>query len=155
MTIQTRNEDGERPKRDERGRFAKGVSGNPAGRPRKQPELPWSIEQAFEVAFAEKITVRDRDGKPVCMPLRDLLVKTTVQDALKAKPKDKLMIVERLNKLGLLRAPIYESEPYDIFTEEDRQFLEMVHRAAAAADAVCPRCNISIHEELPAGSTKS
>lgn len=140
------------PKRDERGRYVKGCTGNPSGRPRKLPAKSKSMGRIVADALAKEVAVND-NGIPQTLTYLELLTESMLRAALKAKPKEMLHILLELEKIAADAPPDEEEEEFeDIFTEEDRRFLEMVHRAAAAADPVCPRCQIPVSEGAPAGS---
>lgn len=124
------------PQRDDRGRFRKGSSGNPDGRPRKRPEPEWSMEESFARALAQEVTVAGLHGSKQKMPIRDLLITSAVRDAVNANGKDKIYIIERLAKLQVLRPPTPEEEE-EIFTEEDRRILQMVTRELTGIDRPC------------------
>lgn len=135
------------PKRDARGRYVKGWTGNPSGRPRKLPAHPKPLARIMADALAKEVAVND-NGIPQTLTYLELLTETMLRAALKAKPKEMLHIILQLYKIAADAPPDEEEQEFvDIFTEEDRRFLEMVNRAvAASAEPVCPRCQIPVSE---------
>ena len=63
------------------GRFQKGHSGNPKGRPRKQSALPDATRSAFEILFEKRVTVTQA-GIDQELPVEEALQHRTYQDAL-------------------------------------------------------------------------
>ena len=125
-------EDWYEPQRDTRGRFLPGSTGNPSGRPRKPPKAPWSVPGALADVLRETVVVTTgQHGAVETLTFRDLLIKSLIRRALKAKPKDLLFIIERLLELGAFNTPLEEEDEYEheeIFTEEDKRLLEMIER---------------------------
>lgn len=119
------NDERYEPLRDARGRYVKGRSGNPDGRPRKQPAPPLTLGQVIARELSKQIAVND-NGTPEEMSFMEVLAATVVRQALKAKPKDQLHILERLAQLS--SAAPSEDDEEEIFTEEDRRLLEIVQR---------------------------
>jgi hypothetical protein len=79
--------------------------------------------------LAELVPVTGPDGTAQLLALRDLLIKTLVRAAVKAKPRDQLAILERLVKLNVLVPTEAEQEPEgEIFTEEHRRIMEKMKR---------------------------
>jgi hypothetical protein len=132
------------PARDKCGRFASGSSGNPYGRPRKRRAPPWSLEDSFAAALAEVVAVAGADGSSQLLEMRELLIKSVVRGAVKAKPKDQLHILERLMKLNVLSEAAEDEEDEGIFTEEDRRLLEIVRREYIEHN--CCQCDKPIHQ---------
>jgi Family of unknown function (DUF5681) len=71
----------ERSRSPRTGRFRKGHSGNPNGRPRKQPVLPEAPRSAFEIVLAKRVTVT-RAGIDQELSVEEALQLRTYQDAL-------------------------------------------------------------------------
>lgn len=128
------------PQRDERGRFRKGSSGNPDGRPRKRPERPKSLVKCLAEGLNKKVPVK-ANGIEQDLTIRELLAEKLLRAALDAKPKDMLHIAERLEHLT---QPMAAEDDLDeeIFTEEDRRLLAFVERElsgeAPLEGADCP-----------------
>lgn len=145
--------DGERykPERDERGRYLKGCTGNPSGRPRKLPAHPKPLARIMADALAKEVAVKD-NGIPQTRTYLELLTETMLRGAVKAKPKEILHILLQLEKIAADAPPDEEEVEFDdIFTEEERQLLQIIERArAACAEPICPRCNLPVGEEAPA-----
>ncbi len=118
-----------RSERDPRGRFLKGTSGNPEGRPRKPPPEPWSFQGSMTAALSEVVPVTGPDGTVEHQTIRDVLIRTLVRNAVKASAKDQVLILERLLKLDALN-PAPEPEVVDEvwLPEEDRRLWEIANR---------------------------
>ena len=71
----------ERSRSPRTGRFQKGHSGNPKGRPRKQHALPDAIRSAFEIVLEKRVTVT-RAGIDQELSVKEALQLRTYQDAL-------------------------------------------------------------------------
>ena len=71
----------ERSRSPRTGRFQKGHSGNPKGRPRKQRALPDAIRSAFEIVLEKRVTVTQA-GIDQELSLEEALQLRTYQDAL-------------------------------------------------------------------------
>jgi hypothetical protein len=71
----------ERSRSAQTGRFQKGHSGNPKGRPRKQRALPDAIRSAFEIVLEKRVTVTQA-GIDQELSLQEALQLRTYQDAL-------------------------------------------------------------------------
>lgn len=134
--------------RDERGRFVPGVSGNRSGRPLKRPAPPWSLVGALMLELAEAFPMRGHDGSPV-VTKRDMMVKSLIHGAVKAKPKDLLHVMEWLFKHGAFDPALGEIEDADPFTEEDRRLLAIVQREILPHN--CSRCDQPIAPTVTAG----
>ena len=113
-------------RRDARGCFIRGASGNPHGRPVKLPPPAWSLPASFQAALDESASLRRPDGSIESISARDLLVKSVVHNGLKAKPKDQLYLLERLSQLGALEPVPEVQERWP--SEEDRRVLEIIER---------------------------
>jgi hypothetical protein len=75
------SETSERSRSTRTGRFQKGHSGNPNGRPRKQPVLPEAPRSAFEIVLEKRVTVT-RGGIDQELSVEEALQLRTYQDAL-------------------------------------------------------------------------
>ena len=71
----------ERSRSPRTGRFQKGHSGNPKGRPRKQHALPDAIRSAFEIVLEKRVTVTQA-GIDQELSVKEALQLRTYQDAL-------------------------------------------------------------------------
>jgi Family of unknown function (DUF5681) len=71
----------ERSRSPRTGRFQKGHSGNPNGRPRKQRALPDATRSAFEIVWEKRVTVT-RAGIDQELSVEEALQLRTYQDAL-------------------------------------------------------------------------
>lgn len=80
------DEDWYEPKRDEHGRFMKGYTGNPDGRPRRKPKPPKSLAKCLAESLDKEVPVND-NGMPQVLTIRELLAEALLRAALKAKPK--------------------------------------------------------------------
>ncbi len=80
--------------RDDRGRFRKGESGNPKGRPRKAP-APRS--SPIEVLLDREMTIT-RDGQPRKITTEEALQQKTYQDALAGKRMAERQVVTWIEK---------------------------------------------------------
>lgn len=146
-------EDWDEPERDRRGRFRKGSSGNPLGRPPKRPDPGWSVEEAFARALAEEVPVSGPAGSQRKMALRELLVKSAVRDALKANAKEKMYIIERLTKLQFLKPSAQEEEEDEIFTEEHRRIMESIERDVLPH--ICCQCEKPVMKGIEPPPTRA
>jgi len=70
------------PGRDSRGRFVKGTSPNPLGRPKNVPEPPAS---GFEFLFDRTVKIRAPDGSIRDVTVEEAVQRRTLQDALAGK----------------------------------------------------------------------
>ena len=123
MAMMNNEDDDEvQPKRDQLGRFVKGLSGNPAGRPPKTPPKPKPLANIFAAALGKEVEVNN-SGISQKMEMSELLVTTALRNALKAKPKDILHIVVEAAKIAAEAMP-EEVECELTYSEEDRRFLE-------------------------------
>lgn len=120
------NEDDFTPKRDRRGRFLKGRSGNWSGRPRKAPPEDWTLQRAFASALTQRVPVNGPDG-PHEMELRDLLVHTCVRTAVKGKLSDILRVLETARQHNAFEH-LNDAPEEGCFTEEHYRLLEIVER---------------------------
>lgn len=144
-------EDWETPKRDNLGRFQKGSTGNPHGRPPKQPEEPWSLGTAFAKEFQAEVSVAD-GGTTKSMMMREAFVASIVRRLTKATVREQLMAIEKLQAIGAFNPlqPSYDEENWT-FTEEDRRVLEIAQKALEASSR-CSSCrgeldDVSVTEE--------
>ena len=135
-----------RSERDERGRFRKGKSGNPEGRPRKPLPEPWSLQGSLTAALSEVVPVTGPDGAVEHLTIRDVLIRSFVRNTAKAKPRDQVVILERLHKLDALN-PAPEPEVVDEvwLSEGDRQLMEIANRWLEEND--CCQCERPIRKD--------
>jgi hypothetical protein len=75
------NDSSERSRSSQTGRFRKGHSGNPKGRPRKQRALPDAPRSAFEIVLEKRVTVTQA-GVDQEVSVQEALQLRTYQDAL-------------------------------------------------------------------------
>ena len=101
--------------------FKKGQSGNPRGRPRKQPK---DVAAHMAELLAENRTVRV-DGKPVRMSGEELIARRLMEKALKGDPK-------AFDKVHQLKAQHASEEARRLAREENQAnkiVVELVHAA--------------------------
>ena len=123
------NQGANQPKRDSRGRWRKGTSGNPSGRPPKKPKGPWTLKTAAFEAFTQMVEVKGANGELTHMELLNLILQKLALNTVKAKPTEQINVLKQLHRAGLLPEAIEDEEPEEIFTEEDRRLLQTVHDA--------------------------
>ena len=90
----------ERSRSPRTGRFQKGHSGNPKGRPRKQRALPDAIRSAFEIVLEKRVKVTQA-GIEQEMSLEEALQLRTYRDALagnRAARREVLKMIEKREK---------------------------------------------------------
>lgn len=137
------DEDWCEPQRDERGRFKKGFTGNPDGRPRKQPKRPKSWAKCLAEAWEMEVAVND-NGTSQLLTFRELAARSIVRAAVTAKAKDMLQIAEHLERAAETAAD--EEPEEEIFTEEDRRLIEVIRRKY---EHMCSQCG-KLAPETPA-----
>jgi hypothetical protein len=77
-----------------RGRFRKGRSGNPGGRPRKQPV---AVASAFDIVVGKTLTVT-RNGIPREVTMEEALQHRTYQDAIAGKRMAQRQVLKWIEK---------------------------------------------------------
>ncbi|MBZ0215758.1 MAG: DUF5681 domain-containing protein [Fimbriimonadaceae bacterium] len=78
-----------------RGRFKKGRSGNPKGRPRKQKEE--KSESAFDIILEQTLTIT-RNGVPCEVTVEEALQHKTYQDAIRGSRPAMRKVMKMINK---------------------------------------------------------
>ena len=115
-----------------KGHFKPGKSGNPHGRPRKPKESPKTLVELFAEAFSETVAVNCADGTNPVLTMSQLCVKQLVRALTKAKPKDVLYVLEKVQRLGsfdlICREAEDEDESEPIMSEEARRLLAITTR---------------------------
>lgn len=89
-------------RRDARGQFRKGVSGNPSGRPRKAVEVPKDMCHMLAEELERKVEFTDAGGKRRKGTHYEMICARIIAQAAEANAKDALTILERLDKLGAI-----------------------------------------------------
>lgn len=146
MTSELDEDEGE-PQRDERGRYKKGVTGNPNGRPRKKPERPKSLAKCFAEGLVKEVALTDK-GIPHVLEYRELLIESVLRGAVKSKPKEALHILERLERFAAEAAEEEEEdECEEFFTDEDRKWLEKMQQEMR--ESFCCRCERPVFDNSP------
>jgi hypothetical protein len=95
--------------RDERGRFQAGFSGNPNGRPKKQPEVPKLLGEQLADKLWEKVARVGADGKTRTMSAYELIVERFIEYIPNAKPSEIMAILkwmEHLDVFSNMRAKV-------------------------------------------------
>lgn len=105
-----------------------GQSGNPSGGSKKPkaPAKPLAAELAAELNVLVPMTI---DGKTVQVTQAQAIVKMLVRQTIKATGREKMLIIEKLAKMGVLSLQelLIEEENADPIiepTDEERQLLE-------------------------------
>lgn len=124
--------------RDKTGRFVPGASGNPLGRPRKLPAPPWNYVEALAKELVEPVPVRGPDGSTQLMAARDFLVKKLVHNTVNSKPTEQMNIMQKWTSAGVFDPDLTEPEFVDIFSDADRELLEIARRECFPE--LCARC---------------
>lgn len=112
--------------RDSNGRFKPGFSGNPHGRPPREPEEPKLLDELLAVKLLEKVTVTGADGKTRKVSAHELIVDSLIESLATAKPREKLQILEGMEKRGLFhKMKLVADEHYpNPFDDEHETWLE-------------------------------
>lgn len=130
-----RGEKGKR--RDSRGRFVTGISGNPAGRPSRKKEVPLPPDfLSALVAIALEEREVSINGKLVSITMIELIIRKMMNDALKSNGYQCARIVSLLQNLGALKALEEKrreaeraaEEKEFVWTEEMEQKMQMLER---------------------------
>lgn len=123
--------------RDKRGRFTKGTSGNPCGRPRKVTEVPKDMRFVLAEELEREAEFTDAGGKRRKGTQYEMIAARIVSEAARAKPKEALSILERLDKLGAINTmrAFREFDPEKVAAAA-RSFLEQHEIAGMQAKAL-------------------
>jgi hypothetical protein len=87
--------------RDEKGRFQAGFSGNPNGRPPKQPEVPKLLGEQLADRLWEKAPRLGADGKTRVVSAYDLIIERFIQSIPDAKPKEIMSMLKWMQELSV------------------------------------------------------
>ncbi len=136
------------PERDKKGRFRKGTSGNPRGRPPAPPSKPRPLANCIAEMLSKEVVVND-NGTEKTLAFRELLAEKLVRAAVHAKPKELIQIMQQLEKIAA-QAILEEEEYAPIYTDEDRRILEIINREVDENYYCnCERCDLPIKTENP------
>lgn len=115
------------------GRFKAGHSGNPNGRPRKEPEEPKLLDELIAKKLLEKVTVTGADGKRRKVSLYEKIVEDLLVSLATAKPRERLQMLEGMDKRGLFHKMkiMAEDNRPNPFDDEHDSWLEQGLAVAA------------------------
>lgn len=115
--------------RDAQGRFKKGVSGNPGGRPRKQVPVPKDMRFMLAEELEREVVFTDAAGHQRRGTQYEMIGARIVSEAAKGSAKEALAILERLDKLGAINL-------MRVFLELDPELVVGVARGILKRDEV-------------------
>ena len=112
-----------------RGRWKKGVSGNPNGRPRKKPPLDPSDLIGFLHRELEGTIEITQGGQRVAVPVGQVWAKRILRELLNAKGGDFAKVNNLVLRLLKPKPQAGTFEPFD-WTEEQEELLKAIKRAS-------------------------
>lgn len=89
----------QRKGRDDSGRFQPGFSGNPNGRPPKQPQVPKVLGEQLADKLWEKVARVDAAGKTRMVSAYDLIIERFIESIPNAKPKEIMAMLKWMEQL--------------------------------------------------------
>lgn len=123
-----------RPKgRDEQGRFQAGFSGNPNGRPPKQPEVPRLLGEQLADKLWEKAPRVGADGKTRTVSAYELIIDRFIETIPNAKPKEIMSMLawmQRMHVFDKMRARS-TNPAVGCFDEDHQQWLDSTQMSRA------------------------
>ena len=130
----------EEPKKHNNGQWKPGQSGNPNGRPPKEPKPVKSLADMIGEQLAEEIEVKTADGKTRMMSKVEILVTKLVNQTMTAPLKDILATLDKIEKLGGLEAMLSVIEEHNeqfeefYFTEKEIKYIDQLSRELGDVD---------------------
>ena len=110
------------PERSRDGKFPKGVSGNPDGRPKGTKNLHTIIREILD----EMVPVQ-KGGRRKRISTKEAVVRSLIRKAL-TPPGDRLAMINVIELLAQVEeAALKAREPEHPFTEADRQVVSEIH----------------------------
>jgi hypothetical protein len=112
--------------RDRKGRFEAGYSGNPNGRPPKQPEVPKLLGEQLADRLWQKAPRLGADGKTRMVSAYDLIIERFIESIPDAKPKEIMSMLEWMQKLSVfdnMRAKVTDPS-VNSFEEQHEEWLQ-------------------------------
>jgi hypothetical protein len=90
--------------------FKKGVSGNPKGPRRKKKALDASLPVLLQEALNELVPAF-LNGRETQVPKKQVLMIQTINDALDAKPPERLKALKVLHAIGAFNPDVFDTRP--------------------------------------------
>lgn len=115
--------------------WKKGQSGNPAGK-KSGTKSSKSLFECLVEALNDEIDIT-MNGKKQTITKNKAIAVSLLNGALNGTTKDKLLVIEKLHKLGVLQLQALMAEDQDDnpeVTEEDRRLLELSRRLLIEGD---------------------
>lgn len=128
--------------REESGRFRKGVSGNPAGRPRKKPKPVRSLGQMLADELMREVTFEVADGTKRKGTQYEMICANIIANLKVAKPKEAIAVLKEFEELGVLEDVMGQQDRgLAVLQKESRDFLKRMRNTMpeGAAERLKPR----------------
>jgi hypothetical protein len=123
--------------RDAHGRFIKGHSGNPRGRPRKEPEMPKLLDEVLAEKLLHKQPVSDADGKVRMVSAYDRIIDSLIESLTTAKPREKMQILQWLETREVFNHMREMTEdPWDSLSHHQHRSWQEERRRARILEAM-------------------
>jgi hypothetical protein len=123
MEIETKAGDEARKDRNDKGQWARGVTGNPKGRPRQKKAPRKSLTEHLADAMMDDVVVTNAAGKQERISANEAIARQIVASLPTSTLKEKLAMIASMAKMGVFAAIERRTVNNDLTIEEKRESL--------------------------------